>query len=61
MTCPNCNDEGRKVGKKRENRITFIVYTLCPCEIGQKLEKLWEEYPAWAGAPYSFFAMSGGK
>lgn len=55
MTCSNCNDEGHKVSAERKNKITYTVYTLCLCEIGQKLEKLWQEYPAWVGAPYSFF------
>lgn len=57
MVCENCNDEGRKAGTERKNKITYTVYTLCLCEIGKKLEKLWEQYPAWVGAPYSFFML----
>jgi len=41
--------------KQREKGVSYIQYTLCLCEIGQELEKLWEKYPAWRGAPYSFF------
>lgn len=55
MVCENCNDEGRKVGTERKNKITYTVYTLCLCPIGRELEKLWEKYPVWVGAPYSFF------
>lgn len=59
MVCENCNDLGRKVSAERKNKITYTVYTLCLCPIGRELEKLWQEYPAWVGAPYSFFVISG--
>ncbi len=54
-SCLNCNNQGFKSQTKREGGVTYVEYTLCRCERGRELEKLWEKYPAWLGAPYDFF------
>ena len=54
-----CQDKGFTERKEREKGVTSVVYTLCTCERGIELEKLWEEYPAWFGAPYDFFFLGG--